>query len=150
MGRTPDRHPGVSIEEGMILTPEGAATEEGELRYTGSRFSFYDATGEYDPRSGGGGITEGQHEVLDTLVHDLSENYYLETTRSSGRVTDIIAWTDSGKTLKIREVNVTRSAGLVSQVVEKQYDGTGTLKYTMTYTITRTGGQISSVDAVKT
>lgn len=55
MPRTPDRTPGVSIEEGVDFeeSPDGLADTEGKQRYAGGRFSFYDSLGEYDPRSGG-------------------------------------------------------------------------------------------------
>lgn len=53
MVRTKDRNPGVSDEEGVVLEGSVAASEVGEMRYDGTRFSFYDTIGEYDPRSGG-------------------------------------------------------------------------------------------------
>lgn len=152
MPRTPDRFPGALEEDEEIRLISNATppSQDGAFNYNGTSFQMKDATGIFDPRTGSGGITEAQHEALDTLVHDLSENYYLEVVRTSGRVTDIITWTDSGKTLKVREANITRTSGIVSQIVEKQYDGTGSLKYTMTYTVNRTGNQVSSIDAVKT
>lgn len=52
MPKTPDRSPGVSDEEGVVLEDTISATQQGEIRYSGSSFSFYDGTGEYDPRSG--------------------------------------------------------------------------------------------------
>jgi hypothetical protein len=98
----------------------------------------------------GSGITEAQHEVLDTLVHDLSETSYLEVTRTSGQVSDVTVWTDSGKTIKVREALVTRSAGQASVVVEKQYNGAGTLVQTLAHTITRSAGQVASIATVET
>ncbi len=44
---------------------------------------------------------EAAHEDLDTLVHELSEPNHTEYIRVSGRVTNIIVWTDIGKTVKI-------------------------------------------------
>jgi hypothetical protein len=99
--------------------------------------------------SAGGGISEGQHELLDTLTHDLAETCYQEFTRSGGRVTEIIFWETSSKLKKVREILITRAAGRVSVITVKQYDGTGTLKNTLTGTITRTAGKVSSIDWVK-
>lgn len=94
----------------------------------------------------GGGITPAQHEVLDTLVHDLSEDAYTEYTRVSGRVTNITVWTDNGKTLKIRETDLVYTSGRVTQEVIKQYDGAGDLAVTKTIDYTRTSGKVTSED----
>ena len=152
-GRTPDRHHGVEEQEGTVYYDDGiAASQEGEIRYNGGAFSFYDSVGVYDPRSGGGGISEAQHEALDTLVHNLAETSYEEITRSGGQVTDVVVWTTSGKTTKVRETNITRSGGQLSQIVHKHYDGTGTIiaGQTLTGTVTRVNGQLESIDWVQT
>ena len=54
MPQTPDRFPGISDEEGVNFdeSPDGYASEQGQLRYSNGRFSAYDAFGEYDPRTG--------------------------------------------------------------------------------------------------
>lgn len=95
-------------------------------------------------------VSRGAHEVLDSLVHDLAETSYEEVTRTSGLVTSVIVWTDSGKTQKVRELTITRSGGRVSVFVRKQYDGTGGLVQTVTSTITRSGGRVASIDHVET
>ncbi len=100
--------------------------------------------------SGGAGITEGQHTALDTLAHEIAEDCDVVVTRISGQVTSVVVWTDSGHTQKIRETLVTRSAGQVSTVVTKQYDGAGALKNTYTKTVTRSGGQVASIDGAFT
>lgn len=94
----------------------------------------------------GGGITESEHRSLDTLLHNLVEDCYIEYTRTNGRVTAIMVWTDNLKTLKIREELITYTNGLVSQIVERQYDGAGALVETKTTVINRTGGLVSSED----
>jgi len=144
--RTPDRVPGPAEEEKLILQDEGlSADNPGEVVFTGGAFSMRDAVGVFDPRSGGGGITEAQHENLDTLVHWLSEDNYQEVVRSGGKVTSVINWTDSGKTTKIRELVITRSSGKVSQMDFIQYDGSGVEKVRMTGVITRVSGKIDHV-----
>jgi hypothetical protein len=100
----------------------------------------------------GSGITEAQHEVLDTLVHEIAETNYLEVTRSSGQVTDVIVWETAAKLKKIRETNITYASGQVSVVVDKQYDSSGTIitGQTLTQTITRSSGQVASIASVET
>lgn len=133
------------------LTSEGNPTEEGQIRRVSNDLVAY-VGGQVKSLTAdsGGGISEAAHEIIDSLVHELSETYYLEVTLTSGRVSDVTAWTDSGKTTKVRETNITRTLGQVSQIVKKQYDGTGTLKNTLTYSITRSSGRVSSISVVKT
>lgn len=150
MPRTPDRNPGVSDEEGVVLSDEGVvATQAGELRYTAGRFSLRDGTGEYDPRSGGGGITESQHQGLDTLVHNLSEDRYEEIIKTGAFVDQIIVWTDSGKTLKIRQTDVTRSGAFVSVIEERHYNSSGVVIDRQIGTISRTGPFVDNITWAK-
>lgn len=150
MPRTPDRAPGVAQEEGIDFEDTGVAPSAGSVRYTGTRFSLKDASGEYDPRSGGG-ISEAQHGALDTLIHNLAETCYTEVTRAGGQVNSVTTWTSSGKTTKVRSVDVTRSAGQVATITRKHYDGAGALitGQTMTGTVARSGGRVTSIDWVQ-
>jgi hypothetical protein len=97
---------------------------------------------------GGGALTPSNHKTLDQLVHNIAETSYEEYIRSGNQVTDIIIWTDSGKTTKIREENFTYSAGKISTIVTKQYDGAGVLAETLTDTYNFTGNQLTSIDRV--
>jgi hypothetical protein len=148
MGLTPDRAPGPSIEEELQLEDQGpGATPSviGALVQADGVILGRDATGVFDLRSGSG-ISEAQHEVLDTLVHALAETCYLEVTRTAGRVSNVTIWTDSGKTTKVRELaNVVRTAGRIVSYDLIQYDGAGVVKQTVSYAITRTGGRVSSI-----
>lgn len=150
MPLTPDRKPGAADEEATLYEATSLSTLQGEVRYDGSRFSMFDSVGEFDPRSGGG-ISQAQHETLDTLVHNIAETNFLEVVRSAGKVTDVIHWTNSSKTTKVREVNISRSAGKVSSIVLKQYDGAGALvtNQTLTGTVARSGGRVASIDWVE-
>lgn len=151
MPRTPDRTPGPSDEEEIVLEEQGSdPTATGAIRYVGGAFRLRDAAGVFDPRTGGSGISEAQHEALDSLVHDLAEDSFVEVVRSSGRVTSIVVWTSPAKTTKIRETTITRASGQVSQVVERQYNGAGALVQTLTHDFSRTGGQIDSVETEET
>jgi len=86
------------------------------------------------------------HRTYDQLVHDISENSFREIVRDSeGIVTDIIVYTDATKTTKIREQNISRASGLISQIVTQQYDAGGSVSETQTETISRTGGLIDDI-----
>jgi hypothetical protein len=153
MPRTPDRNPGVSDEEGIVLSDEGVEPAVvGEVRYNGGAFRMRDGTGVFDPRTGGSGLSPAAHRALDQLVHPIAEDSYEEYIYSGIKVTDIIVWTDSGKTQKIRETTFTYSGNKVSTVVTKQYDGAGVLIVgeTMTETFTYSGNQVSNIDRVMT
>lgn len=81
------------------------------------------------------------HEATDSLVHGLAETCYVELTRDGNDAfqTETV-WTDSGKTIKVREQSITRDGnGKVSVIVSKQYDAAGDLVQTLTETITRDG-----------
>lgn len=90
------------------------------------------------------------HETIDSLVHALAETSYAEVTRTSGQVSAFTVWTDAGKTTKVRESLVTRSAGQASVVVENQYNAAGALVQTLTHTITRSAGRVASIATVET
>jgi hypothetical protein len=91
-------------------------------------------------------LTRPIHMVIDQLAHNIAETSYMELTRTSGQVTNVTYWTDSGKTTKIRETAITRTSGQVSQVQTIQYDEMGVAVETLTGSITRTGGRVSSID----
>ena len=132
------------------LSSDPAGVPDGGVWYNSTAGEVRVRQGGFTVPIGGSGITPAQHQALDQLVHLVAETSYLEITRTAGRVSDVTYWTDNTKTTKIRETNITRTAGQVSSVVVKQYDGTGTLAQTLTGTVTRTGGQASSIDWVLT
>lgn len=152
MGTTPDRRPGPLIEDEEIrLSPNAAApSQAGAFNYNGGSFQFRDAAGAFDPRSGGGGITEAQHELLDTLTHEIAETSWEEYTYSSGRVVSVVVWASAAKLLKVREEQYTYSGGFVSQVVITQYDGTGAVKATVTEIYTYSAGRVASITRTRT
>jgi hypothetical protein len=148
---TPDRAPGVLDEEGIVLEPTQLAVAEGELRYDGTRFSLYDAGGEFDPRSGGSGLTPSSHRGLDQLVHAIAEDSFAEYIYSGVQVTDIIIWTDNGKTDKIRETTFTYTGNKVTTIVTKQYGSDGsTVVETLTQTLVYSGNKVTDITAVLT
>lgn len=85
----------------------------------------------------GGGLTPTTHRDLDQLVHRLAEDGFTEITYDGfNRPTFNITWTDPGKTVKIREQQLTYTGGLLTQVVWIQYDGVGAEVERVTKTIT--------------
>jgi hypothetical protein len=152
MGTTPDRRPGPLIEDEEIrleanVTPP---TQNGAFNYDGTSFQMRDAVGIFDPRAGTG-ITESQHEALDTLVHDIDETSYDEVTYSGSDVTFYIVWTSVAKTRKVREEQYTYGTGhRVSQAVTIQYDAAGAVKMTMTETYTYNSSRVDTVTRTKT
>lgn len=134
------------VLEDTAISPD----EVGEMRNNAGDFQFKDQHGTFNPRSGGGGgITEGQHEVLDTLVHEIDETSYDEVAYSGSNPTSYIVWETAAKLKKIREETYSYSSGKVSQIVTKQYDGAGTLKMTMTEVYTYSGSKVTSVARTK-
>lgn len=108
------------------------------------------------PDSGGsevdltGGFSSEAHRTLDQFTHALDEDYYEEYTYTGNYVSNVTVWTNSGKTLKIREYDYTYSGGRVSTEVAKQYNGVGTLVETLTYTYTYSSGKVQSITCART
>ena len=86
-----------------------------------------------------GYTTSTAHRAHDQLVHDIAEDGYLESVRGScGKIEQLIDWTSTSKTLKIREEIVTRDSNLrIATIVTNQYNGAGAIVETLTETITR-------------
>lgn len=77
MPRTPDRSPGASLEEKLILQDEGlTADAPGEMVFSGGVFSFRDGGGAFDPRTGSFSIDDILVDdiTLEPLVDDVTRN----------------------------------------------------------------------------
>lgn len=96
------------------------------------------------------GITEGQHERLDTLTHKIVESSFIELTYTGKDLTSVIVWTSAAKILKIREAALSYTGRDLTEVAAEQYDGTGTLLVTLIKTLTYTGEDLTSVTVVRT
>lgn len=96
---------------------------------------------------GGGGLTETTHKNLDQLVHNIAENSYTEITRNGILVSSIIIWTDSNKTQKIREEEISYTGVFVNQVITKQYNSSGVLNETLTEVYSyNSSNNVTSID----
>lgn len=130
-----------------LLEADADPTNEGQIGYRAGAFRMKDSAGVFDPRSGGGGISEAQHRSLDQLVHLIAETSYEELEYTGNRVDAVRIWTDSGKTVKIREEELTYTGNKVTQIVTKQYNA-GVLVETLTETLNYTGNTLNYIDKV--
>lgn len=141
---------------GLFIQDDSSADEVVHLtRDASDRMTFKDGDNPtpvtlLDLVTGGAGLTEASHELLDTLRHGIAEDSHQQLTRSGGKLTNMTYWTDSGETQKIREVVITRSVGKVSQIDVIQYDGSGVEKVRITGTVTRVSGRVDHIDWVET
>lgn len=153
MPRTPDNIGGplIETEYAQFYDEYGAIpAEDGTLVYHDGYFWGRDAYGAFNLRTGGG-ISETEHEALDTLVHEIDETSYDEVTYVSGMVSSYVVWETAGKLKKIREETYTYTPSrLVSQVVTKQYDDVGAVKMTMTEDYTYVNNRASTITRTKT
>lgn len=153
MGRTPDRHPGILYEDEEIVLSETAIDPDvvGAIRRVGGDLKAKDSLGVFNLRTGGSGITEEQHRLIDQLVHNvLDEDNYEEYTYTTGKVTNVTVWETSAKLKKIREYQYTYATGKVSQEVMIQYDATGVAVEHLTGTYSWSGSNLSNVTWVRT
>lgn len=151
MAKTPDRFPGERLEEKLKLSDDGlAADAEGEIVYAGGAFSMRDSSGAFDPRSGGGGLSEAQHKTLRQLIHFIDDGpaggfasgAYQETLPSGNPFPTSVTWyTDATKTDKIVELSITRNSNQTPATeVWEMYDTDGsTVLTTVTDTISYSG-----------
>jgi hypothetical protein len=101
-------------------------------------------------QTAGGGITEAQHEALDTLAHALTETHNIVVTRDAGRVEEVLSEETGGTDIRKFEV-LTRSGGKIATFRLTQYEGDGvTVKRQLDVTVNRTGGKVSSLNVVRT
>ena len=115
---------------------------------TGTNFVQIESTG----NGSGSGISLEDHELIDSLVHSLAETSTMEILRGGpgNKVTGIEVRTVPITGTLIRSTEITRVDGKVTQVVDNQHDGGGAIIQTLTSTINRSSGKVTSVDVVET
>lgn len=131
MPKTPDRTPGAADEEATFYEPTSPASAVGEVRFTGTRFSMYDSTGEFDPN--GDGVNEAEHKALRDLIHFVdhgpadgwASGSYKESVYSGVTLTNETWWESNSKIKKIVQLDVTYSGVFPSTEVWKMYDTDG-------------------------
>lgn len=97
------------------------------------------------------GLTESNHETLDTLKHSLSEPSYFQIERNiSEDVEKIVYYKDNTLNVKIREDEIVRNIDDdVIQIIKRQYDSLGNVIETETQNINRIDGDVISIDTIK-
>lgn len=140
---------GETVDEILWLDQTADPSELGMSRLVNGAFKFVDSVGVFDPRTGGSGITESQHELLDTLTHDIDETSYDEVIYSGNLVQTYTVWETAAKLKKVREETYSYSGNRVTQAVTIQYDATGATKMTMTEIYTYSGSRVTSVARTK-
>jgi len=143
-----------TVRDLLFLDPEptGAPSNEGQVRKHNNDLVVYIGGSVKSLTASSSGISEPDHEALDTLVHDINESSYDEITRSGRRVTKVTTWSDSSKVLKIREVDLSYTGSRLAQSITYQYDASGSVSQTLTETFSYIGGsrRVSSITRVKT
>lgn len=119
----------------------------GILVTTGTNFVQITVTG----TTTGDFLTPGAHEVIDSLVHTLSESSTGEITKNvQGAVVSIDYRTTPVVGTLIRSTVVNRNSNnQVASVVERQHDASGAIIQTLTTTLNRTDGKITTVTLVE-
>ena len=153
MGTTPDRSPGPSDEEEIVLrdrTVDGDPVDDGAIRFRSNDIVAKIPSGVVSLTQQGG--SEAAHEAYDTLTHNIAETHYEERTRVNNRITNITIYTDATKTTKIRELtNIVRVNNKISTYDIIQYDASGLVKNTISYSTTRdSNGRFINGTGVKT
>lgn len=94
------------------------------------------------------GITEYEHENLDTLTHALYEQSYFQVERDADdEVEKIVYYKDGSLLIKIREEEIIRdNEGEVSSIIKRQFDESGNTIKQETQIINRTPeGDVDSI-----
>lgn len=111
---------------------------------------IYTSMGWRTVAAAGSGITEVQHENLDTLVHNLAENFYEEIVTTGGKVTSVIDWSSPSKILKIREFQYSYNGSKIVQEIAIQYDASGVEVQRLTTDFNYIGNAIVSSNTTET
>lgn len=94
-------------------------------------------------------VTEGEHEALATLVHDIDATSYDELIYDGSRLVSVITWTSSLRTRKVREESYTYVNNRVEESTTIQYDLAGVEKMRVTEVYTYLNGRVISVQRTK-
>lgn len=147
MPLTPSNRPGRLTEdlEIKIETQASDPAESGVIRYNGSSFRLRDATGVYDPRTGGSGLSEAAHRALLQLIHFIdegpAEGFTSGATKTvTGTVFPSQVLWKRADASKLVEQNITWTGVNATTVEWKMYDTDGsTVLATVTDTIAYSG-----------
>ena len=100
----------------------------------------------------GSGISLEEHEIIDSLVHNLAETQHTQIIRGGpgNKVSSVEIRTVPVTGTLIRSTAIFRTEGTVTSTVDNQHDVSGVIIQTLTSTINRVSGKVDSVDVVET
>ena len=118
----------------------------------GQGLAYNTTTKQFEPQTFAGGYNSTTHRNEDQLVHLLAEDSFTEYTYSGNKITKIEVFTDSGKTVLIRDETYTYTGNLVTKIETQHYDGAGSAivgeKYTEDFTYA--GGKVDDITGTLT
>lgn len=133
-----------SVQSGLLFDDQLIEEFVQEVRQTPSQEAFVSEAGianALDELSG------GDHRGHNHLVHDVVEDYHLQVVKTEGKVSQVVYWQTSSMLIKIRQIDITRVGGKVTEILITQYDENGDPVESLTSTINRVGGKFGSLDA---
>jgi hypothetical protein len=139
---TKDRDPGTRYEEALIfLDCETDPTEDYLIQRNGEALRYKDGSAVRTI------LDSERHRIERQLTHDtIDESKWTEITRTDNKVTNVTVWNqESLPHTKIRETQITRTTGKVSQIVKIQYNTAGTVIERLTSNVARTSGKVSGI-----
>lgn len=86
-----------------------------------------------------------EHIAENTIAHNLRDDYYFTVEKINGITNKITYFKDVTKTQKIREEEIIRDNGLVSQIILKVYNDNGIVVETETQNLNRANGRVDSI-----
>lgn len=125
MPRTPDQYNGERYEQSLKLLDEGQglSTEDGQVRYSGGRFSLKDSIGEYDPRT-------GSDELVKVSPNDTTAGRLLDKLAAGAGVT-LTELADGGN----EQLEIAFSGGgVATTTIFEAYDSVGGTNFTAGWT----------------
>ena len=141
VAKTPDR-----VEQFLdFIEQTGDPPQLGQIGYVSGAFRLKDSAGVFDPRSGGGGITEAQHKALLQLIHFIdegpAEGFASGATKTvTGTVFPTQELWFRADATKIVEKNITWTGALPTTIEYKIYAADGsTVLATVSDAITYSG-----------
>jgi hypothetical protein len=106
-----------------------------------------------DVANNASGISSSQHEILDTLIHNIAEDGYSVITYSGNNIINYTIWTDSSMVTKIRDYTINYTISpcnqKIDQVVTKQYNNLGLVVQTLTENFVYSGNKIINITSTK-
>lgn len=86
------------------------------------------------------------HNIEDTHAHNLRDSSFFDTEKVNGVTSKITYYTDATMTKKIRQEEIVRDNGAVSEIISRIYDDNEQVVETETQVLNRVGGRVDSIN----